>query len=82
MNKTSVMLAIAFSCGTLVGALGDQAVAAQKSTVSRIKLIIADLAECPGKEARLYTAELAPGAITPQHHHPGHYFSYVIRPNQ
>ena len=34
--------------------------------------------EFPGKEVRLYTVELAPGAITPQHRHPGHYFSHVL----
>ncbi|MFZ0106605.1 MAG: cupin domain-containing protein, partial [Thiobacillus sp.] len=50
----------------------------QKSTVSRVELINAELAEFPGKKARLYTVELAPGAITPRHRHPGHYFSYVL----
>jgi len=34
--------------------------------------------EFPGKEVRLYTVELAPGAITPQHRHPVHYFSHVL----
>jgi uncharacterized cupin superfamily protein len=34
--------------------------------------------EFPGKEVCLYTVELAPGAITPQHRHPGHYFSHVL----
>lgn len=46
--------------------------------VSRVELINADLAEFPGKEASLYTVELAPGAITPQLRHPGHYFSHVL----
>ena len=78
LNRTSVMLMLAFSCGILVGALGEHAISAQKSTVSRVELINADLAEFPGKEARLYTVELAPGAITPRHRHPGHYFSYVL----
>jgi quercetin dioxygenase-like cupin family protein len=72
------MLMLAFSCGILLGALGEHALSAQKSTVSRVELINADLAEFPGKEARLYTVELAPGAITPRHRHPGHYFSYVL----
>lgn len=78
MDKTSVLVALTFSCGIVVGALGNEPVSAQKSTVSRVELINADLAECPGKEVRLYTVELAPGAITPRHRHPGHYFSYVI----
>jgi quercetin dioxygenase-like cupin family protein len=61
-----------------LGALGEHALSAQKITVSRVELINADLAEFPGTEACLYTVELAPGAITPRHRHPGHYFSYVL----
>jgi quercetin dioxygenase-like cupin family protein len=37
----------------------------------------AGLAEFPGKEARRYTAQIAPGAMTPWRRHPGHFFTHV-----
>jgi quercetin dioxygenase-like cupin family protein len=77
-HKTAITLAIAFSLGGVVGALGNQALSSDKSAISRTPLIDADLVEFPGKEARMYTVQIAPGTMTPRHRHPGHYFTYVL----
>jgi quercetin dioxygenase-like cupin family protein len=76
--KTFISLALVFSLGAVIGALGKQAVSSDKSAISRTPLIDADLVECAGKEARMYTVQIAPGALTPRHQHPGHYLTYVL----
>lgn len=77
-TKTFITLALVFFLGALIGAFGRQAVSSDKSAISRTPLIDADLVECPGKEARMYTVQIAPGAMTPRHQHPGHYLTYVL----
>lgn len=77
-NKTLIALALAFSLGAAFGAFGNRALGSDKSAISRTQLIDADLVDFPGKEARMYTVKIAPGAMTPRHRHPGHYFTYVL----
>lgn len=77
-SRPFIALALAFSLGALFGALGNEAVSSDKSAITRTPIIDADLVEFPGKEARMYTVQIAPGAMTPRHRHPGHYFTYVL----
>lgn len=78
MNRTAVLVLLAASGGFAAGAAVDQALSASKPVVSRVELVVAEVAGAPGKEIRIYTNELAPGAITPRHRHPGQYFVYVM----
>lgn len=78
MNRTAVLMMLAVSSGFAAGAAVEHAMSAQRPVVSRVELIVADLAGTPGKEIRIYTTELAPGAITPRHRHPGQYFVYIL----
>lgn len=78
MNRTVFLVALSAAAGFAAGAAVEHALSAPKSAVSRVELVTADLAGVPGKEVRMYTTELAPGAITPRHRHPGQYFVYVL----
>lgn len=78
MKSTVILMVLAAGGGFAAGAAVEQALSAQKPVVSRVELVVADLAGAPGKELRMYTTELAPGAITPRHRHPGQYFVYVL----
>lgn len=78
MNKAFVMLTLAFSLGGVFGVLSNQALSADKSAISRTPHINAELPEFPGKETRMYTVQIEPGAMTPRHRHPGHYFTYIL----
>jgi quercetin dioxygenase-like cupin family protein len=77
-KKTAGMLALATALGIVIGATGNQAISSGKPQIARTELINVDLADLPGKIARMYTVELAPGLMTPRHSHPGHYFTYVL----
>ena len=77
-TKTFITFPLVFSLGVVIGAFGNQAVSSDKSAILRTPHIIADLVEFKGKEARMYTVQIAPGAITPRHRHPGHYLTYIL----
>jgi quercetin dioxygenase-like cupin family protein len=77
--RTFIALTLAFALGAVFGALGNQAAGSDNSAISRTPLIDADLVEFEGKEVRMYTVEIAPGAMTPRHRHPGHYLTYILK---
>lgn len=77
-TRTLISFALVFSLGVLAGVVGRQAVSSDKSAISRTPLIEAELPEYPGKEARMYTVQIKPGAMTPRHRHPGHYLTYIL----
>jgi quercetin dioxygenase-like cupin family protein len=51
---------------------------AQQEPVKRTVLIRSDLEGIEGKEAVVFLAELAPGAVGAKHYHPGTEFFYVL----
>ena len=61
-----------------VGILAGYTIGAQLAPATRTELLNVELEGLPGKEAHLYTIELAPGFASPRHWHPGHYFAYVV----
>jgi quercetin dioxygenase-like cupin family protein len=78
MKQTVVMLAVALALGIAVGMIGSQVLNAQQEPVTRTVLLKTDLAGIEGKEANMFLANIAPGAATPKHYHPGHEFAYVL----
>ncbi len=77
-KKVGALVALSVSAGIAIGILVNQTVGAQPKPITRIELLNVDLEGLQGKEAHMYTVELAPGALTPRHWHPGHYFAYVL----
>jgi quercetin dioxygenase-like cupin family protein len=78
MKRTSVILAVIFALGIVVGGLGHQRLSAQPESVTRTVLLKTDLAGAEGKEAVMVFAEIAPGATTGKHLHAGQEFAYIL----
>jgi quercetin dioxygenase-like cupin family protein len=72
------MLGLTLATGIAVGIIGDQLLGAQHEAVKRQVLLTTDLAGIDGKEGIMVLAEIAPGATTGKHYHPGHEFAYVL----
>ena len=79
MNRTALTLAVGLVLGAAAGASAHTIVVPQQAQpTTRTSLVKLDLPECPGKEANMWITEIAPGAATPRHSHPGHVFGYVL----
>jgi quercetin dioxygenase-like cupin family protein len=78
MKQTSVILAVIFALGIVVGGLGHQRLSAQPESVTRTVLLKTDVAGAEGKEAVMVFAEIAPGATTGKHLHAGQEIAYII----
>ena len=75
MKRTALTLALTFAVGIVVGVVGNHVLNAQQQPVKRTVLQKVDLGD---KEGIMYLAELAPGATTGKHYHPGYDFYYAI----
>ena len=78
MKRTAFMLVVTLAVGITLGAIGNQILHAQSEPIKRTVLLKTDLAGMEGKEAILALAEIAPGAATGKHTHPGYEFGYVL----
>jgi quercetin dioxygenase-like cupin family protein len=75
MKRTVLMLALTLAVGVVLGAIGNQALNAQQDPVKRTVLQKVDLGD---KEGTMYVAELAPGASSGKHFHPGPESIYLL----
>ena len=78
MKRTAFVIGLTLAVGMYLGAVGNQILHAQQEPVKRTVLLKTDLAGMEGKEAILALAEIAPGAATGKHTHPGYDFAYVL----
>ena len=78
MRRTALMLALTLTVGIALGVFGSRILNAQQEPVKRTTLLKDDLAGIEGKEAHVRITEIAPGATSPKHYHPGHVFGYVL----
>jgi quercetin dioxygenase-like cupin family protein len=78
MKRTALMLGMTLLVGMYLGVIGGQILYAQPEPIKRTVLLKTDLAGMEGKEAILALAEIAPGAATGKHTHPGYEFAYVL----
>ena len=78
MRRVSIMLVFTFTGGIALGVLGDQILNAQQQPIKRTEVLKTDMAGMEGKEAHMWTADIAPGAATGKHSHPTPRFVYVI----
>src|SRR5919204_3329924 len=79
MKRTLPVLAVTLAIGIALGAIGNGALNAQQSPVKRTMLQQKDIEGMPEKEAIMYVAELAPGAVSGRHFHPGPGLAYVLQ---
>jgi hypothetical protein len=75
MKRTVLMLVLTLAFGIVLGVLGNQALNAQQEPVKRTVLQKVDLGD---KEGTMYVAELAPGASSGKHFHPGPESIYLL----
>lgn len=68
MRRTVVTLALTLAVGIALGMIGTQVLNAQQDPVKRTVLQKIDLGD---KEGIMYLAEIAPGASSGKHFHPG-----------
>jgi quercetin dioxygenase-like cupin family protein len=78
MKRTALMLGMTLLVGMYLGVIGGQILYAQPEPIKRTVLLMTDLLGMEGKEAILALAEIAPGAATGKHTHPGYEFAYVL----
>lgn len=78
MRRTVVLLALTLAVGIAVGVLGNQGLTAQKPPVKVTELLKTELMGVEGKEALALFVEVAAGAATGKHYHPGQTLAYVL----
>lgn len=64
--------------GIAAGLAADRLLHAQQDPVKRTMLLQTGLEGVPGKEAHVFLIELAPGASTGKHAHPGSEIAYIL----
>lgn len=72
LGSAAIFLVLAL--GTVVGAAH-----AEDQPIKRTELLRADLAGLEGKQAVIYIADLAPGAVGGKHTHYGDEFVYILQ---
>lgn len=82
MKRMALILSLTLAVGIAVGVTGNQVLnaqyAQQQAPVKRTPLVQSDLEGMMGKEVILYVAEIAPGASSGKHYHPGPEVAYVL----
>lgn len=78
MKGRSLILLAVWAAGMAGGFAADRLLFAQQESVKRTMLLEKDLAELPGKETNVFLIEMAPGAATGRHSHPGSEIAYIL----
>lgn len=78
MKRTHVMLASFLAAAITLGVIGDRVLRAQQDPVKRAVLFKTEVEGLAGKEVNLIMADLAAGAESGKHHHPGDEIAYVV----
>ena len=78
MKRKLVILTLTLALGIALGMFGSHVLYAQQEPVKRTVLLKGDLKGIEGKEAVLFLAELAPGAVGGKHYHPGTELFYAL----
>jgi quercetin dioxygenase-like cupin family protein len=69
---------VIFIVGATVGLIAERLLHAQNEPVKRTTLLQTDLEGVPGKEVDVFIVEIAPGASTGKHSHPGSEIAYIL----
>jgi quercetin dioxygenase-like cupin family protein len=78
MKRAALMLGLGLAVGITVGTIGIRALNAQPEPVEETVLLKTDLKAIKSTRGMLVLAELAPGAATGNHDHPGDELAYVL----
>jgi len=78
MKRAALLIGSSLVVGIALGVIGTGVLTAQQEPVKRTVLLKSDLVGMEGKEAFLNLNEVAPGASSGKHYHPGHTFLYFL----
>jgi quercetin dioxygenase-like cupin family protein len=78
MKRTVLVPTITLVLGIALGTIGSGVLHAQPEPIKRTVLLKSDLEGIEGKEAILFLAELAPGAVGGKHYHSGTELFYAL----
>lgn len=78
MKRSVLIIAVTLVAGIVVGFAADRLLNAQQEQIRRTSLLQTELEGVPGKIADVFLIELAPGAATGKHSHPGHEIGYIL----
>ena len=77
MKRRLLMLSVSLVAGIVLGMIGYQALNAQQQAVKRTVLLKTDLEGIEGRDGNVVIVEIAPGAESGKHYHPGHEIAYI-----
>ena len=78
MKLTAILLPLTLVFGVALGVVGTTQVSAQQEAIKRTPLQKINLIGMEGKELNMWITEIAPGASSGKHYHPGHEAVYVL----
>ena len=78
MKRTAILLPLTLALGVALGMVGNGLLSAQQQAIKRTPLQKLDLIGTEGKELNMWISELAPGAASGRHYHPGDEALYVL----
>ena len=78
MKWTTILLPVTLAVGVALGMMGHGLLGAQPQAITRTPLQKLDLLGPEGKELNMWISELAPGAASGRHYHPGDEALYVL----
>jgi quercetin dioxygenase-like cupin family protein len=78
MKRATPVAVVALLVGAVIVSLGARSLHAQQPAVTRTPLMQKDLEGVDGKEVVMFLAEIAPGAQSGRHYHPGTEIAYVL----
>jgi len=77
MKRRLLMLSVSLVAGIVLGMIGYQVLNAQQQAVKRTVLLKTDLEGIEGRDGNVVIVEIAPGAESGKHYHPGHEIAYI-----
>jgi quercetin dioxygenase-like cupin family protein len=78
MKRPMLVVAVSLVAGIIVGFAADRLLHAQQEQIRRTTMLQTTLEGVPDKTAEVFLIEIAPGAATGRHSHPGSELAYIL----
>jgi quercetin dioxygenase-like cupin family protein len=74
-----LVIGLILATAMIAGTVADRSLNAQQEPVKRTPLFMTDVAGMEGKEVNVIMVEIAPGAESGKHYHPGDEIGYIVQ---
>ncbi|HEY2989013.1 MAG TPA: cupin domain-containing protein [Candidatus Binatia bacterium] len=78
MKRSTLVVTVSLVAGIVVGFTADRLLHAQQDQIRRTTMLQTTLEGVPDKTAEVFLIEMAPGAATGRHSHPGSEMAYIL----